>query len=529
MSTIAELVLARAEDDNVALVLDDRSWTWREVVAESQVRAAWLRSTLDPAKPPNVGVLLGNSPDYVFLLFGAALARACIVGANPTRRGAELTRDLTHTDCQLVITERSQQELLEVPSLLIEDAPWAGAADGGGTTPEAGDLWLLIFTSGSTSAPKAVRKSQGYMAGNAGIGFRSTDVLYCAMPLFHGNALSASLLPGLAGGARIVLREKFSASRWLSDVRTHGVTFANTVGRALGYVLATPPTDHDRDHHLKVVLAPESSPRDAADFTARFGCRVISGYGQSEGAIILLPVAKEGALGKAQPGSDLAVVDPETFQEKPLAELDEGGRLLNATDAIGELVRRDATSSFEGYWRNPEAEAERLRNGWYWSGDLAYLDGDGVFWFAGRAGDWLRVDSENFSSAPVERILGRMPAITAVAVVGVPDPQGGDQVLAVIEGSFDPEAFSTFLAEQTDLGTKWAPRFVRLTPQLPVTGTDKINKRPIKAQAWLTSDPMWWKPAGSTSYKPFTDDDKVLLRKEFEQHGRLAAHPQEQA
>ena len=123
----------------------------------------------------------------------------------------------------------------------------------------------------------------------AGFGFGPTDTLYCPMPLSHGNALSAALFPALASGARLLLRDKFSATAWLDDVRTHGVSFTNTVGRALGYVLATPPTPHDRDHRLRVVLAPEASPRDMADFRDRFGALVLSGYGSSEGGIVLAP------------------------------------------------------------------------------------------------------------------------------------------------------------------------------------------------------------------------------------------------
>ena len=148
------------------------------------------------------------------------------------------------------------------------------------------------------------------------------------------------------------------------------------------------------------------------------------------------------------------------------AQFDSDGKMTNADAAIGELVRRDAAGGFEGYWNNPEAESDRLRGGWFWSGDLAYRDADGVFWFAGRTGDWLRVDSENFAVSPVERILGRFADAAAVAVVGVPDPLAGDQILAAIEllpgRSFDPGRLRVFSGRTSpDLGTKWAPRFVR--------------------------------------------------------------------
>ena len=299
VGTVAGLVRARAEDDEVGLLYADRSWTWREVVAEAAARASWLRETLDPARPPHVGVLLPNVPEYVFQMFGAALAGACVVGVNPTRRGAELVRDIDHTACQFVVADDTYADLIEQP-VRVADEPWAahrGAALPA-EDPPAETLMCLLLTSGSTSAPKAAMCSQGRMAGGATLGFGPTDTLYCPMPLSHGNALNAALFPALAGGARLLLRDRFSATAWLGDVRRHGVTFTNTVGRALGYVLATPPTAADQDHRLKVVLAPEASPRDMAEFKARFGVAVLSGYGSSEGGIVLVPSRKAGITRK---------------------------------------------------------------------------------------------------------------------------------------------------------------------------------------------------------------------------------------
>ena len=267
------------------------------------------------------------------------------------------------------------------------------------------------------------------------VGFSSDDVLYSAMPLFHGNALSAAVLPALASGATLALRRKFSASNFLPDVRECRATFFNSVGRAIAHIVATPPTEHDRDHRLRYVLGPETSAQDKAAFTERFGVPLIEGYGSSENAIVLKPVARPrpGALGRASARDDVAVVDPVTGEELPVAVFDGHGRLTNAEACIGELVGRQARSNFEGYYNNPEADAERTRNGWYWSGDLAYRDEDGIFYFAGRTGDWLRVDSENFAAAPVERILARFEGVSGVAVYPVPDTSTGDQVMAALE------------------------------------------------------------------------------------------------
>jgi fatty-acyl-CoA synthase len=529
-ATVAALVKARAVDDRIGLIGSDRSWSWREVVAESAARARWLHTQLDWDRPPHVGILLPNVAEYVFQIFGAALAGACVVGLNPTRRGAELRRDIEHTDCQITLSDATYAGLLDDEPIRIEGAPWA-AHDGSPppeADPPASTLMCMLFTSGSTSAPKAVKRSQGRVAGVGSMGLGAEDTIYCPMPLCHGNALSSTLFPALAGGARIVLRDRFSASAWLSDVRTHGVTFTATVGRALGYILATAPTPADREHKLRYVLAPEASPRDMADFYDRFGVTVVSGYGSSEGGIMLLPASKPGSLGVAPRRADITVVDASGV-ECETAQFDSGGRLQNAEQAIGELVRRDCADSFEGYWKNPEAEAERLRGGWFWSGDLAYRDEDGVFWFAGRAGDWLRVDSENFAASPVERIIARFEDAAAAAVVGVPDPLAGDQVMAVIEPAagraFDPESFAAFLEVQSDLGTKWAPRFVRVTDALPVVGNSKVNKQLLRRQAWLSEDPVWWRPPRTDRYVPMTGHDRERLRQEFESHGRISAYP----
>ena len=267
----------------------------------------------------------------------------------------------------------------------------------------------------------------------AGMGFTSDDVIYSAMPLFHGNALSAAVLPALAGGATLALRRRFSASGLLDDVRSSGATYFNTVGRAISHLVATPPTEHDRDHRLRFVLGPETSATDKAEFTRRFGVPLFEGYGSSENADHPAagrpgpdPVLSAGPVtGTTWPWST-----PPPARSGRRAVFDADGRLVNPAEAIGELVGRAALSNFEGYYNNPEAEAERTRNGWYWSGDLAYRDEEGVFYFAGRTGDWLRVDSENFAAAPVERILGRFPGFRGVAVFPVPDPRTGDQVMA---------------------------------------------------------------------------------------------------
>jgi fatty-acyl-CoA synthase len=343
------------------------------------------------------------------------------------------------------------------------------------------------------------------------------------MPLFHGNSVMANLAMAVAGGSTVVLRRRFSASGFLGDLRRYGVTYFNYVGRALAYILATPEREDDAENPLRTAFGTEASARDMAEFARRFGCRVIEGYGSSEGAISInrTPDTPPDALGLPRPGVEIAVLDPETGQECPRAAFGEGGELVNGHRAIGELVGLNVADRFEGYYNNPEAERERVRDGLYWSGDLGYRDEAGFFYFAGRGNDRLRVDSENFAAAPVERILSRWAPVVMCAVYPVPDPRTGDQVMAALEldRPFGAEEFADFLAGQPDLGTKWAPRFVRIVRKMPLTHTNKVDKRPLRQAAW-EPDGVWWREGRELVYTPFGPEHAATWRAQFDAHGR---------
>ncbi|MFF3967672.1 long-chain-fatty-acid--CoA ligase [Streptomyces griseorubiginosus] len=515
--TVAELVVGRWGDHRPGLWFEGREFTHHEVAAGAAARAALLAELL-PGPGAHVGVLLDNTPEYPMWLSAAALARAAVAGINPTRRGPELARDILHTECRLLITEPAQLPLLrgldlpgvrllvtgseEYDSLL---APYAGAEpDASRATPE--DRLLLYFTSGSTGAPKAALCSQGRLAAagrSLADQFRlgPDGVHYVCMPMFHGNAVIADWAPALATGAGVALRRRFSASGFLADVRAYRATYFTYVGRAIQYVLATEPREDDRDNPLRLGFGTEAGAVDAAAFERRFGVRLVEGYGSSEGgaAIQWAPGTPRGAVGRAGPG--LVVLDQETGRERPPARFDAAGRLLNGDEAIGELVNR-APNPFEGYWRNPEADAERRRDGWYWTGDLFYRDADGYLYFAGRTDDRLRVDSENLAAAMIENILARYEGAEAVAVYAVPDPVTGDQVMATIAGTFDPVAFAAFLAAQPDLGTKMAPRYVRVVDHMPVTATNKINRAQLRKEGLNCTDPIWTRENAEGPFAP---------------------------
>ena len=509
--TVQQLLRERAEDDNVALKYGDRTWTWREHLAEAAAEASLLVAAHDPQRPLHVGTLLGNTPEMLRAMAAAGLGGYVLCGINTTRRGEGLLADIRRADCQFLLTDEEHLPLLDgldlagVTVIDVTAPDWAARlAEAAPLAPyrEVGamDTLMMIFTSGTSGDPKAVQVAH-LMVLFSGLNlverFSVTpdDVCYISMPLFHSNAVVAGWAVALGSGAAMV-PARFSASRFLSDVRHYGATYMNYVGKPLAYILATPERPDDADNPLRVAFGNEASDRDIDEFTRRFDTLVWDGFGSTENAVIITrePGTPKGSLGKGFPG--VAIYNADTLSECPVARFDADGALINADEAIGELVNTSETGFFTGYYKGEEATAERMRHGMYWSGDLAYRDADGWIYLAGRTADWMRVDGENLAAAPIERILVRLADISRVAIYAVPDENVGDQIMAAVvlhEGSsLTPEGFEAFLAEQPDLSPKAWPRYVRITADLPTTATHKVLKRELAAEGATAGNGQLW-------------------------------------
>jgi fatty-acyl-CoA synthase len=552
----AALLRANASDperrDRLALQFGERVWTHGEYVAECHRFANLLlaRTPSGRARAVHVGVLLDNTPEYVFALGGAALAGAAVVGLNHTRREEHLLRDIQHTDCDVLISEPRHLPLLEpiadrLPELLVsnrypdeadpivavgadlDDALAAVDATDAGVEPGPDTLWCLIFTSGTSDAPKAVICTQRrfLVTGNRmGIimDLGADDIGYVCMPLFHSSALMVGWAPSLVYGASAGLARRFSASAWLADVRRYGATYTNYTGKPLAYILATPEQPDDAENTLRVAFGNEGSPEVVDGVAKRFGLDVIDAYGATEGGVAVNRDVEEraGALGLV--GDNVKVVD-EDGNERVLACFDAAGRLDNADECVGEIVNTAGAGPFEGYYNNEEANQKTLRFGWYWSGDLGYIDADGYLYFAGRNADWIRVDGENFPAQPIETTVGHHPDVVLAAVYGVPDDQAGDQVMAGLVlrdgATFDPVAFAAWLDAQEAIGPKWRPRYVRILRDPPTTGTNKIVKRTLVHQKWRSDrvggDPLYLRGRGDDSYRELNSDEEQALRRSF--------------
>ena len=547
---------ARDHGDRIAIKFADRAWTHAEYFQESCRFAALFLERLPAGAPRHVAVLLDNTPDYLFAFGGAALIGGAIVGLNHTRRDEHLLRDALHTRSGLVLTEPRHEALLapiadRLPPILssgrfaeagdpepalgtsLADAltPHAGAVDTG-IEPDIDSIWALIFTSGTSDAPKAVICSQRRLLVT---GKRMTmimdigpdDIGYVCMPLFHSNAVQVGWAPSIVTPCAVGLGRRFSASRWLSDVRRYGSTYFNYTGKPLAYLLAQPEHDDDAANSLRVAFGNEGSPEVVDNFARRFGVEVIDAYGATEGGVAVNREADmpAGALGRAP--DHVQIVD-EDGKEKPRADLDERGRVRNAEESVGEIVNTQGVGPFEGYYNNDDATSKTTRFGWYWSGDLGYKDPDGFLYFAGRNADWIRVDGENFPAGPIEETLRKAPGVVLAAVYGVPDDQAGDQVMAGLvladDATFAPGEFARWLDAQDGIGPKWRPRYVRILRDPPTTGTNKIVKRTLVHQKFrhdrMNGDKCYVRARGDDGFRPFTATDEADLHTSFVHYAR---------
>jgi fatty-acyl-CoA synthase len=557
--TLAAAVRDRAAERGAQVFLrfEEHSWTYADTYREACRFANLFLELRDASRPFHVGVLMDNLPAFVFAEFGCALAGATLVGLNPTRTGAFLARDVGYSDCQIVVVEdryadqlrtaletdpTSHTTVLVAESRAALPAPaWRGLEDALAAVPaddpqvavESSDLLMIIFTSGTTKAPKGVLNSHGrlmLLGWGASVHmcqFQPGDCVYCAMPLFHANAQVLAVIPALAAGGSLALARRFSKTSFLSDLRRYHATLFNYVGSPFAYIMDTPVRPDDADNPLRLAYGNEAPRQYIEAFAQRFGCEVIDGYGASEVGVGFARDKTDPprSLGRA---AGVKIIN-EQGQECPPARFDAHGRLLNADDAVGEIVNTGGAFLFEGYYKDEESTRQRTRNGWFYTGDLGYTDSDGFVYFAGRDAEWLRVGGENFLGRPIEDILVRFPDVQLASVYAVPDPEAGDQVMATLKlqsgATFEPAAFAAFVDNQPDLAPRWRPTFVRVAHDVATTHTNKVLKRVLRREKFLIdriADPVYWRPRGADAFRPFTADDLADLRRRFDRAGHAA-------
>jgi crotonobetaine/carnitine-CoA ligase len=304
------------------------------------------------------------------------------------------------------------------------------------------------------------------------MGYTHEDILYTCLPLYHGNAQNLTVMPALLANARLALGKRFSASNFWNDIRHYGATVFNFVGTMIPILYKQEPKPEDRNNPVRLARGGNIPPEIWKDFEKRFNLTLIETYGTTEGGSIWnMPGGKVGSMGKPPYFNEARIVD-EADQELPPGK-------------TGELIirPRDPEEKWVEYYKEPEATREKLRGGWFRTGDLAFQDEEGWLFFVGRKKDVIRRRGENISALEVEIVIMSHPKVLECACFGVPSELGEEDVMASIVlkpgMNLSPQEVISFCENR--MAYFMIPRYLEFLESLPKTPTERIEKYKLKA------------------------------------------------
>ncbi len=488
-------------------IIDGESLTFAELNRQVQ-SVAGLFEQLGIAPGDRVAVLLPNELDLVRTWLALTRLGAVAVMINTELSKSFLAHPLSDSAPRALVIHHAFLDRFEeiagaipkIATILIAGGggrdgavrldAWKEAASTTAAFPAARDAASIMYTSGTTGAPKGVVMPHAHcflfglgVVENAGV--TANDHYYIALPLFHANGLLMQLGASLIAGARATIRPRFSASAWLSDVRASGATITNTLGAISAFVIGQPPNAKDRDHKLRLILAAPNMPEHERTWRKRFGVRdVIGAYGMTEVNIPLY-----GERSKSRPGAcgkvygkyfEVEIRDPLTDAPVPRSE-------------VGEIMVRPriANGFMSGYFNAPDKTVEAWRNLWFHTGDAGYVGEDGYITFVDRIKDCIRRRGENISALDIETAIATLPGVAEIAAFAVAsDINGGeDEIMLAVVAAPEVELTAEAIAAHVRAHIPrfaW-PRYLAFRSSLPKTGTEKVRKVELR-QAGVTGD-----------------------------------------
>ena len=460
-----------------------------------------------------VFALVKNRAEFILAMLSTMKLGAIFVPVNTELKGAFLQHQLRNTEPRVVFVDAALSDAFEgieggagnlaatvyvagdvddplppalagAPAMTFEEvSALAGAAGDVLVEPRPEDIACIIYTSGTTGPSKGVLMPHAhcYLFGLRMVErleMTVEDCQYICMPLFHTMGLLLQVMSSWISGSRVYCIERFSPARWLDDVRTCGATVTNALGVVPEFIFRTPPTEFDRDHKLRKILAVPIAAEWGRAFEERFAIKFFQGYGMTEINLICYTADDDpltpGLAGRVHEDFfEVRIVDAETDLPLPQGE-------------IGEIVVRpkEPFCFGQGYFRMPEKTVETWRNLWFHTDDAGRFDEQGRLYYADRMRDRIRRRGENISSFEIEQVLNEHPDVVESAVVGirVDDAGGEDEVKACIvtEGGLeiDNVALLDYCVEHMPRFA--VPRFVEAMKELSKTATGKIQREDLR-------------------------------------------------
>jgi len=442
-----------------------------------------------------VALLLSNGLNPAVAILAVMAAGGVAVPINPRLTKPEINGILSHSGVNMLLSDRNHAD--KMPSLPGSgkssdlESPEEGngfhllqvgesaATDAAPTTDLlllSDDPALILYTSGTTGHPKGVVLSHGNLLENAQYivsahRLTAADRALCVLPLFHINGFVVTLLAPLLSAGSVIMPERFKADLFWDWQHDYQATWFSAVPTIFSILLShqEPPLDYARS--LRFARS-ASAPLPVAvleEFEQRYGIPVIETYGISEAACQvtanpLPPLQHKPGSAGVPVGNKLKVVD-EHGAHQPLGD-------------VGEVLIR-GKNVFSGYLNNRSADREALRNGWFHTGDLGYLDQDGYLFLTGRKKEQINRSGEKISPREVEEVIHRLPEIEAVGVVGLPHQLYGEEVAAFITlrpgRNIEPEQIREHC--RLSLAAFKIPREIVFVDELPKGPSGKIQRR----------------------------------------------------
>lgn len=508
------VVAVRAEGDDI---------TYADLADRAARFADGLRR-LGVQPGDRVATMLPPVPEYLTAWFGIVWAGAIDVPINNDFVGEYLRHVLAESGAVAVVIDARFVErvaALQVPTLrhviIVDsslDSPVGGhpavrgahrfldiaAGDPlGPVRREERDVAYVMYTSGTTGPSKGAILPHRTALWNAYawidiLDLTARDVAYSMFPLFHVTARSAVVTSSLWAGARVVLRNGFSLSKFWDEVRSSGATFFAYMGSVIHLLHAEAPSELDARNDVRVAFGAAAPPGIIDSFEKRFGLELLEVYGSTELGPASAPSpgkVKRGTMGRICPHLEIQIQDPDTGAAQPAG-------------SPGEICARPATPMglFAGYWSRPDATIDAFRDLWFHTGDRGYLDDEGYLVFVDRIKDCIRRRGENISSFEVERSVNAHPSVRESAAYAVPSDIGEEEVMVavVVEqgATIDPAEFRAFC--DATMPRFAVPAFVRVVDELPKTPSQRIQKFKLRADG-ITADTVDIRPARAPKTK----------------------------
>lgn len=452
-----------------------------------------------------VALMLDNQPEFFLHWLALNACGASIVPLNPDLRPEELRHQMRVADPDLVV-HLPQHALLVgegVPETVARAEPGAPvpaariprrAAQGSGDAECA-----LLFTSGSTGLPKGCILSNFYFINVAdwyvtmeGVAAMQPDqeVALTPLPFFHMNALGCTAVGMMMIGGAIVPLDRFSARRWWATVADSGATIVHNLGVIPAILLQLPKDENETRHRARFNFSPGVDARHKLDFEARFNLPIVEGWAMTEtgGTGVTCTAGHDyppgrRCIGAPRKGMAWRIVDDEG-RDVPVGQ---PGELW--VRAEGPDIRH---GFFSGYLGDPEATEAAWKGGWFHTGDIVSVDGNGLFYFVDRKKSIIRRSGENISALEVEAVLKDCPAVTGVAVTPVHDALRGEEVFAFVVarpgvGNGD-DALALVRAAARHLSYHKVPGYIAFVDRLPLGSTQKLLRGQLRGDAQAALD-----------------------------------------